>query len=727
MEGTARSWAPPTAVNAGLPAAVPPAALSGSFNGRVGHANLVEHREALHPHAYPVAPAPHSAAVTGADRLFCAVALVVWSGDHVQTIERMCQSHSLTCKVGGFESLPHAYVVVVEGFRASVLSVLRSCLSSEVPLDFLIPSIVASLLQQCSHAALVESVTKASLLFSQQNLRDSRVGTPRTTLSIRGDKRAKMEACQSLVCLLPPTTPTASETQTNRDREYAMSLALSRQAAAHETSDEGPHAPHHTHMPAYPPTHIPSASPSLSRSGERTDNTRASSSSYSSVTMSNGNRNVSYSSHHAAYSQSSPIHGGGGGGDPSDTPPYDSPHIPKSLPPQRLPGTVGGRGGGGGPLGDHPHYPHPPPQYSHPHAASSSSPSGSSGWDNRRERERERDREYPPAAAAAAFAFRSSPHIPSTAASRTVGGYSVRPLSGRGSESSPAAGGRGQEERERESKHTHSVLVPAHRRPRLSGNNGGCLRDLGEFSGATFCFGDGSDDRGFKEVLVSAGDLASCDLGVKVLRNKLSTWDALETNGPVKKQVAIPDELVSMLIGAGGKKVAELQLLSGAVVSVGDPSTRFERDIPIPEGNPVGRAEDGGPLPGGDTDGLSLRLHPNEEAEAAGDGYGFPPVNPPASASGSGSASASTAGSGDRGDEGSVASEGRAGGGSAAGEGPRDCTAASASASAAVRVRRQRVLFRLLSLIGTETATAEALSLVEDKIARLSPGSQILK
>uniref|UniRef100_A0A0G4F4B4 K Homology domain-containing protein n=1 Tax=Chromera velia CCMP2878 TaxID=1169474 RepID=A0A0G4F4B4_9ALVE len=526
------------------------------------------------------------------DRLMCAIALLVWSEAEVHFVVDLCRTQNLTCKTGGFEALPHAFVLVLEGSRGNILHVLGSCGGKDIPLDFLVPEIVAELLRVSNHASMVEYLTRASLLFSGHALRDSRVVGSRVTLSVRGDRNAKMAACQSLVSLLPPTPPeTTSLADGSKPRSHTSTTAA---------SPTDLHPPHRNSGSLHP-MHPHGA----------TDNSRRDSEERSSFFPSTWQ--------HPQHTQAQP--------------------DPQTLP--------------------YPQYP------------SAAVPDGFS---------RGAEREILHGGTG------QSSRLPHTGA-YSVGGRKAFFTSGgeralhtdNALQNSGGTRGAGDIGGEREGTVRETVFVPAYRTPRLVGNKGGCLRDLNSLSGATFFCGSDTDEHGYKPVFVSGGP-EEVELGARILRNKLATWNALETNGPVSKQIAIPDPIVSMLIGAGGRRITELQLLSGAIISVSAPETRFERDVPPAPPHPQA-VGDGPPPAGFPPDVCTTTVFPLHSP----DGAITPPTSLPPQLPEAGA------------------------------------TAASASALTAEMAgsgNTIRITFRLLSLVGTEEATVEAMRLVEDRVAR---------
>uniref|UniRef100_A0A0G4GER8 K Homology domain-containing protein n=1 Tax=Chromera velia CCMP2878 TaxID=1169474 RepID=A0A0G4GER8_9ALVE len=118
-----------------------------------------------------------------------------------------------------------------------------------------------------------------------------------------------------------------------------------------------------------------------------------------------------------------------------------------------------------------------------------------------------------------------------------------------------------------ETEYQQILWISSHFVPRLVGTNGACLAEFEQRSGATMKYGRVSDGTGMKELTI-IGTLGKVEKCVELVKNKLKSWIAREASGPARRDIWIPNTVISSVIGKGGWKVAEFQLLSGASISI---------------------------------------------------------------------------------------------------------------------------------------------------------------
>uniref|UniRef100_A0A0G4I8L4 K Homology domain-containing protein n=1 Tax=Chromera velia CCMP2878 TaxID=1169474 RepID=A0A0G4I8L4_9ALVE len=119
-----------------------------------------------------------------------------------------------------------------------------------------------------------------------------------------------------------------------------------------------------------------------------------------------------------------------------------------------------------------------------------------------------------------------------------------------------------------------TVTIASQFVPRLVGAGGACIAEFQQRSRATMVYGRTADSTGMK-VLTITGTMAQVQKGVELVRNKLASWLARDLQGPVRRELYVPNLVISSVIGKGGWKIAEFQLLSGGAINiepVGEPS-----------------------------------------------------------------------------------------------------------------------------------------------------------
>uniref|UniRef100_A0A0G4I4U7 K Homology domain-containing protein n=1 Tax=Chromera velia CCMP2878 TaxID=1169474 RepID=A0A0G4I4U7_9ALVE len=113
------------------------------------------------------------------------------------------------------------------------------------------------------------------------------------------------------------------------------------------------------------------------------------------------------------------------------------------------------------------------------------------------------------------------------------------------------------------------VDVPACQVPRLVGTRGALIREFSLRTGATFECGRSVDVRGMKKLSIR-GSAAQVEAGRSLVVTKLGMWSALESpDRTVVLQVPVSQKYIGCLMGLGGATVAEISLLSGAIIDCG--------------------------------------------------------------------------------------------------------------------------------------------------------------